>query len=420
MKIVVLGLGHVGSVTLACLLRQGHVVVGVDTDERTRSLVAHGIPPFHEPNVGELLIAGHSEGRLSVAANIRDHADADMIIICVGTPGSANGRLDISQVKSAAHSVGEVVRVRHQERSPLPLVFRSTMIPGSMTKVVLPAILAAAREDPGPRYEVIYSPEFIREGSAVADYLAPSRIIIGERQPGIAGALSGLYRDIDAPIFRTSFEVAELVKYADNTFHALKVVFANEIGRYALRSHILPNEVFDIFLADTKLNVSSCYLRPGAPFGGACLVKDVAALSAEMHEVGIHAPVVDHILKSNSSHAQFLIAEIERLAAPASRILLVGLAFKTLTDDIRESPFVTIAEGLLDRGYELAIYDPDLIDPTADEGNSMLRFPSNLAELVVPRLPIGTVWDLVIVGKAHSGIAELASPMTAFFHIDRL
>ena len=185
-------------------------------------------------------------------------------------------------------------------------------------------------------------------------------------------------------------------------------------------ARIRPSEVFDLFLADTKLNLSSCYLRPGAPFGGACLVKDVAALSSEMHEVGINAPVVDHILKSNSSHAEFLIAEIERLIPPASRILLVGLAFKTHTDDLRESPFVTIAEALLDRGYDLAIYDPDLIDFMTNEGDSVLRFPSRLSTLILPQLPIGTAWDLVVVGKAHSSIAELANPKTAFFHIDRL
>ena len=197
--------------------------------------MARGIAPFHEPNVSELLIAGHSEGRLSVAANICDHADADMFIICVGTPGLANGRLDISQVKSAARNVGEAVRVRHKGRSPLPLVFRSTMIPGSMTKVVLPTILAAAGEGPGPRYEVVYNPEFIREGNAVADHLTPSRIIIGERQPGIAGAYPASTVISTRPYLGRHSKSAELVKYADNTFHALKVVFANEIGRYALR-----------------------------------------------------------------------------------------------------------------------------------------------------------------------------------------
>jgi GDP-mannose 6-dehydrogenase len=296
------------------------------------------------------------------------------------------------------------------------------MLPGSMTGAILPAIMAAAGESPGVRYEAVYNPEFIREGSAVADYFAPARIVVGERQPGTARTLVDFCESIDAPVFTTSFEVAELAKYADNTFHSLKVVFANEIGRYALRCGIQPTEVFDLFVADTKLNISSLYLRPGGAFGGPCLPKDVRALAAHMNEIGIAAPVIGHILESNTSHADFLIAEIERQVAPRSRILLVGLTFKAGTDDLRESPLVKLAGSLLDHGYDLAIYDPDLASGVGADGDgpAAARLPSSLSAIVLSRLPATARWDLVVVGKTFPGIVEAVGAESPLFHIDRL
>ena len=421
MKVVVVGLGHVGTVTGACLLRQGHEVVGADTNNLKCDLLAHGFSPIREPGIEELIAWGHASGRLSVATNISEHADADVIIVCVGTPGLENGALDLSQVTAAAISIGEIIPLRAPMGFPMFVVFRSTMLPGSMTKTILPTISAAAGESPGLRYEVVYNPEFTREGSAVSDYFAPSRIVIGERQPGAARRLFELYHGIDAPVFTTSFEIAELAKYTDNIFHALKVVFANEIGRIALRSDILPGELSDLFLADTKLNISSCYLVPGAPFGGPCLPKDVRAFSAHMNGIGIAAPLIDHILQSNASHADFLMAEIERRVAPRSRILLVGLSFKGGTDDLRESPLVDIAERLSDRGHDLAIYDPDLVDRMAAEnGRTEAQLPLRLSTIVLSQVPTGTVWDLVVVGKTCPSILERMNSKSPFFHIDRL
>lgn len=415
MRIVVCGLGHVGSVTIACLLRDGHDVVGIDTNDATHGLVARGFPPIHEPGVAGLIAAGHASGRLSVATGTGELADADMVIVCVGTPGLANGALDLAEVKAAALFAGEVVRQRAHERPPMLVAFRCTMLPGSMAKTVLPAIMAAAGEEPGRRYEAVYNPEFMREGSAVADYFAPARIVIGERRPGTAGVLLELYSGIDAPVFTSSFEVAELAKYADNAFHALKVAFANEIGRYALQSGIPPAAVFDLFVADTKLNLSPLYLRPGGAFGGPCLPKDVRAIAAHMRAIGVAAPVIGHILESNSAHTDFLVAEIERRVAPRSRILLVGLSFKAGTDDLRESPLVDLAGSLLDRGHDLAIYDPDLVGGVAGA-----RLPSRLSTIILPELPPSAVWELVVVGKTYPGIEEAVGKRTTVLHIDRL
>lgn len=421
MRIAVCGLGHVGSVTVACLLKEGHAVVGIDTNEDTRTLVARGLSPIQEPAVADLIAAGHAAGRLSVATSMGDLADADMIIVCVGTPGLANGALDLSDAKAAALFVGEAVRLRMPERPPILLVFRSTMLPGSMTQTILPAIAAAAGESPGRRYEVVYNPEFIREGSAVADYFAPARIVIGERAPGTAGALIQLYSSIDAPVFATSLEVAELAKYADNTFHALKVGFANEIARYALQSGIRPAEVFDLFVADTKLNLSPLYLRPGGAFGGPCLPKDVRAIATHMEEIGVAAPIINRIIESNDAHTGFIVAEIERRVAPRSRILLVGLSFKAGTDDLRESPLVTLAVSLLERGYSLAVYDPDLVGSMAPSGvgRAGTSLPPSLSAVILSQPPPPALWDLVVVGKAipHLAALEAHSPV---FHIDRL
>jgi GDP-mannose 6-dehydrogenase len=283
---------------------------------------------------------------------------------------------------------------------------------------VLPAIIQAAGEPPGARYDVVHNPEFTREGSALADYFAPARIVIGECRPGAARVLLLVFADIDAPVFTTTFEVAELAKLADNSFHALKVVFANEIGRLAIRSGIAPDAVFDIFTADTKLNLSACYLRPGPAFGGPCLPKDVRALAAHAEAINVASPILDHIVASNASHTAFLIEEIERRTAPHARILLVGLSFKHGTDDLRHSSFVRLAEMILERGHDLVIYDPDLaID---DDAETVTDFAPQLRHRIVPRVSSATPWDLVVVGKQAPEVLNSLPEKTPIFTINRL
>jgi GDP-mannose 6-dehydrogenase len=324
-------------------------------------------------------------------------------MVCVGTPERADGAADLSEVVAAARRLGEAVRRRPSSPSPLLFVFRSTMLPGSMRNAILPAILAAAGEPPGPRYEVAYSPEFTREGSAVEDYLHPARIVIGERETGTAGVLRQLLAPIDAPVFATTFEVAELTKYSDNVFHALKIAFANEIGRYAISAGMRSTEVSDIFLADTKLNLSAAYLRPGSAFGGPCLPKDVRALSVHFREHGIAAPIVAHILESNAQHEEFIFAEVARRAGPGDRVLLSGLSFKAGTRDLRESPLVTLGVFLLDRGCALSIYDPDLASESASGRLDIA--PHRLAAVLLSEPPEQTNWDLVVVGKNFPDLA---------------
>jgi GDP-mannose 6-dehydrogenase len=418
MRILVIGLGHVGIVTAAGLLRDGHIVVGVDTSDHVRDCVARGVSPIREPGVSDLVAAGHAAGRLSVATSLNGLAEADLAFICVGTRGLEDGVLDLCDLKAVARQLGDAIHSRPPTLPPMLFVIRSTIPPGSMDNEVIPAFAEGAGETPGRLYEVASNPEFTREGSAVADYFAPARIVIGERRPGSTQVLRDALRDIEAPIIATSFDVAALTKLADNAFHALKVAFANEIGRFALKSGISPGEVSDLFLADTKLNLSAAYLRPGGAFGGPCLKKDVLALASYMQKVGIVAPVIGHIYESNLSHIDFLMATIVSRAPPRSRILLVGLSFKSGTDDVRESPFVTLAEALLDGGYDLSIYDPDLVD----DGVVAVRadIPSQLFDTLLSQLPTEVAWDLVIVGKSARDVLPLVNMNSPLFHIDQL
>jgi GDP-mannose 6-dehydrogenase len=421
MKVVVFGLGRVGTVAAAALLRAGHVVVGIDREQVIRDRIAVGQSPFREPEVADLLESGRGSGRLSVGAAVGGYVDADIVLVCVGTHGTADGGLDLSDVVVAARTLGKAIHRRPAGRPPILLVFQSTMLPGSMTGTVLPAVAAAAGEPPGERYEIAYHPTFIREGSGVADFFAPSRLVIGERTPGCAKLLLDLLDSIDAEVFATSFEAAELVKCSENGLHALKIAFANEIGRFAMRCGIPPGEVFKIITADTKLNLSASYLQPGGAFGGPCLPKDVRALATCMRDAGIVAPVIGHILDSNASHRAFIIAEIARRAPPPSRILLVGLSFKPGTDDLRESPFVALADALLARSYDLTIFDPDLL-PDADGGiaHGHALLPARVAAAVTARLDSPASFDLVVLGKRGPAIAALIGADADVFSIDQL
>jgi GDP-mannose 6-dehydrogenase len=230
-----------------------------------------------------------------------------------------------------------------------------------------------------------------------------------------------LYQQTDAPIFMTSLAVAELVKFADNSFHALKICFANEVGRFAIRAGISPTDIFDIFTADTKLNLSASYLRPGGAFGGPCLLKDVGALAAGMRGAGIDAPVIDGIIESNSVHADFIIQEIERRAPAGCRMLLVGLSFKAGTDDLRDSPLVRLAESLMDRGHDLAIYDPDILDDVSagTTGRAFTQLSSRLSSLVLRTLPSAN-WDLIVLGKNHLDTERLFGPAANLLNLHRL
>jgi len=378
----------------------------------------------NEPGVDELLSAGRRDGRLFAGQCVADHvADAHLVVVCVGTPSQRNGGLDLSQVLSVTAEIGAALKQRPASAGQVIVVYRSTMLPGTMDKTVIPALAEAAGSPPGALYEVAYNPEFLREGTAVQDYFTPPKIVVGERVPGSGRRLRVMYGVIDAPFFRVPIPVAEMAKYADNSFHALKVAFANELGRLARVMEIPAQSVADIFLSDTKLNISPYYLRPGGAFGGSCLPKDVRALTACLRDNGISAPVIESILDSNGAHKSFLADGAIEQTPQGGNILLLGLTFKTDTDDLRESPLVDLAENLLGKGFRLSIYDPDLKMETLIGRNlcfAQSHLP-HLSSLMTDDVETAArAADLIIVGKPMPGLVDRLAGTAPLMNINRL
>ena len=422
MKVVVCGLGYVGATTAACLLKDGHSVVGIDVDAAKSESFAAGRSPVRERGIDELLAAGLAERRLTIGRSIADHGDADALLICVGTPVAADGMLDLSQLHSVTGDIAKALAMRPPGAAKVAIVYRSTMLPGSLEKVLLP-MLARCAGPPGETYEVIYNPEFLREGSAIDDYYAPPKVVIGERAPGAGDTVAALYRHIDAPVFRVPIAVAEMAKYVDNAFHAMKVAFANELGRLADALALSPQLLADIFLADTKLNISPAYLRPGGAFGGSCLPKDLRALNACLRDHDVRAPVMAGILASNDAHKRYLADRVAQRMVAGGRILLLGLTFKAATDDMRESPLADLAERLLSAGFAVSIFDPDL-DAKHKTGVNRQLAQTRLSRLIgclVDDLPTAVRnADLIVLGKSMPAVAAQLGADPRFLDLNRL
>lgn len=397
MQISVFGLGYVGIVTAACLAQEGHQVVGVDVVLDKVESINAGQSTIVERDVDRMIAEAVAAGHLRATT---DHeqaiADSELAIVCVGTPSSENGSLDTQYVERVVAQIGAALSNCRKEE--FLLVSRSTVLPGTTRQLVLPTLERASGRAPGQGYDVLCHPEFLREGSSVEDFYHPPKIVVGERSPGTAQLLLNLYDGIQAPRFVTSLEMAELIKYADNAFHAVKITFANEIGQLCHKLGICSREVMEIFRADTQLNISPAYLRPGFAFGGSCLPKDVRALVYQGHRCDLHLPLLEGVLPSNHEQVESVLRRIERYR-PA-QIGLVGLAFKPGTDDLRESPLVTLAERLLGKGYGLRIYDPQVETARLVGGNRSYveRHLPHLSRLMVSSLYDLCHCDIIVVG----------------------
>jgi GDP-mannose 6-dehydrogenase len=354
MKICILGLGYVGVVSAACLAKAGHEVVGVDTEPVKVELINSGHSPIVERDVGPMLKEQVAAGRLSATSDIADGTAAacDLYFVCVGTPSRPNGGIDLSHVRRVCEQIGGVLK---QHPGAPVVVMRSTMLPGSMREVVIPALEAASGKRAGADFGVCINPEFLREGTAVADFHQPPKTVIGELGQPSGDVLASLYADTPGPLIRTDIETAEMVKYVDNAWHALKVGFANEIGNFSKGLGVDGHRVMDIFCQDTKLNIAPTYLKPGFAFGGSCLPKDLRAMLHKMRALDLSLPILGAILPSNQLQIERgLQAVIDR---GHKRVGILGLSFKAGTDDLRESPVVELAERLVGKGYDLRIYD---------------------------------------------------------------
>ncbi|MBH5321260.1 nucleotide sugar dehydrogenase [Aurantiacibacter sediminis] len=369
MNTVIFGLGYVGGTAAGCIASQGHSVVGIDINDSKVAAINAGRSPVKEPGLEALIAKARADGLLSAQADIGTAlAECDLAIVCVGTPSAADGAHDMSHILQVTRNIAAAIN--SARTAPLTVAYRSTMRPGSMDQLIQPVFEAALGDDCARLVSLVYNPEFLREASAIADYFDPPKIVIGTRDGAPNAAMENLHEGIDAPVFRVGLREAELTKFVDNSWHAVKVAFANEIGRVCEQLDISAAQVHQIFAADTKLNISAHYTRPGAAFGGSCLPKDVRALQHMASDVGAHTHLVDALLRSNEAHKHHQFLAATQGLEKGAKLLLVGLAFKRETDDLRESPAVDMARKLLDAGFDLDIYDPG-VEPSQLVGQNL-------------------------------------------------
>lgn len=354
--ISVFGLGYVGAVTAACLSHLGNHVIGVDLSAAKVEAMNSGNSPIVEPQVAEMIAACHKAKRLE-AITVAEPAvlKTDISFLCVGTPSLRNGKLDLGHIAPACSEIGAALK---KKKAFHLVVLRSTVLPGTAETIVVPALEQASGLKLGNDFGVCVNPEFMREGTAVADFLAPSMTILGAADPAHSAMLREVYDWAPGRIFETSFRSAEMVKYLCNAWHAVKVAFANEAGTLAKELGVDAEAVTDIFTADTKLNISASYLKPGFAFGGSCLPKDVRAINYRAKELDLKLPLLESILPSNDRHLDRALELV--LETGKKQIAMLGLSFKAATDDLRESPQVQLVKRLLGEGRHVRIWDENV------------------------------------------------------------
>lgn len=353
MKISIFGLGYVGTVSAACLAADGHRVLGVDPVADKVELINRGLSPIVENEIGQIIEATVRDGQLSATQDaLRAVHETDLSFVCVGTPSQPNGNLDLRFIRRICEQIGHALESKEQRHT---VVIRSTILPGTMKKVVIPTLEEHSGKKAGVDFGVCYNPEFLREGTAVKDFRFPPKTVFGELDPESGDLLATLYEQLQAPLIRTKLNEAEMIKYVDNSWHAVKIGFANEIGNLCDAFNVNAEEVMGIFCQDKKLNISTAYLKPGFAFGGSCLPKDLRALSyqAKMHDLQL--PILGSVLPSNEMQVARGVKQV--IDSGNSRVGVFGFSFKAGTDDLRESPMIEVIERLIGKGYDLRIYD---------------------------------------------------------------
>jgi GDP-mannose 6-dehydrogenase len=388
----------VGLTAVGCLTKQGHSVVGVDVSESKIKNIAAGVIPISEPGLKELIDLALDKKLLAVQAKADYNllSWAEIAIICVGTPSASDGSHNMTYIAEVTKQIAELVDAHR--KSPLSVVYRSTIRPGSIDEIINP-IFDQNLGESSEVVELVYNPEFLRESTAIKDYFEPPKIIIGTSGGMPSKNVDEMYAEIEGQRFYTKFREAEFTKFVDNTFHALKVSFANEIGRVCLQLGIDAQKVHEIFVSDRKLNISPYYLRPGGAFGGSCLPKDVRALQYISTNCGANTHVIDSLIRSNEAHKHYLFNYCTKNLKEGARVLMLGIAFKSATDDLRESPHIDLARKLLEAGHSLSVFDPSL-DPSKLVGQNLGwaygHLPSLSKLLVTQEVAEGSEFDLVV------------------------
>jgi len=407
MRISVFGIGYVGAVTSACLCDTGHDVIAVDKDPVKVKCLAEGRAPIIEKDLDTLIAKYAESGALKATLDIKEAINGSEIsLICVGTPSREDGSLDLAYIEAVCQEIGECLKEKDEYHT---VVLRSTMVPGTAMDLCLPILEKASGKKAGPDFGFANNPEFLRESTAIYDYYNPPKIVVGGIDEKSAQIMMDLYDGIDAPRIISDIEVAEGVKYADNAWHAMKVGFANEMGNILSDCGVDSHKVMDIFCQDTKLNISAAYMKPGFAFGGSCLPKDVRAIRAKGKEKGLETPIFDALLEANQNQVQRAFDKIK--ATGAKNVGMMGLSFKSGTDDLRESPLVTLADMLLDAGYDITVYDPNVFHASKTEcanqhyiNNVITHISKNLVE--TPE-EIKSKADIFVIGNGNKDFAEI-------------
>ncbi len=412
MKISIFGMGYVGAVSAACLADDGHEVIGVDPNQTKVDLINSGQTPIIEKDIAEMVAHNVAGKRLRATTNVHEAVSgSDISLICVGTPSQLNGNLDLSYVRRVCEEIGSAIK----EKSGFHVVVaRSTMLPGSMRTIVIPTLEQYSGKTVGKDFGVCNNPEFLREGTAVFDYYNPPKTVIGETDVLAGDVLVKLYERMDAPLVRTDVETAEMVKYTDNNWHAVKVAFANEIGNLSKSLGIDGHTVMDIFCKDTKLNLSPYYMKPGFAFGGSCLPKDVRALTYKARSLDLDLPLLNSIIPSNQRQVQKGLEMV--MAYGKKRVGILGFAFKAGTDDLRESPLVEVIESLIGKGYEMKLFDRNvnLAALTGANRDYILNHIPHISKLMVGCMEdVLDFAEVIVIGNGAQefrNVLELLNP----------
>jgi GDP-mannose 6-dehydrogenase len=410
MRLSIFGLGYVGCVSAACLARRGHDVVGTDVNADKVRMINDGASPIVEPGAGDLIAEMVAAGRLRATTDPAEAvAASDISLVCVGTPSNKNGSLDLTYVKRACQQIGEAIAAKGRYHI---VAIRSTMLPGTVEGTVIPTLEVFSGLRAGRDFGVAINPEFLREGTSLADFDNPPFTLIGADDEDAAAQLRRLYADLDAQVLVVGVREAEMVKYTCNCFHALKVTFANEIGNICKAAGVDSHVVMDVFCQDTKLNLSPYYLKPGFAFGGSCLPKDLRAMVYKARELDVEVPVLGSVLASNRQQVERAVDMVLRTGR--RNVGVLGLSFKPGTDDLRESPMVTLIEALIGKGMKLSIYDREVELARLFGANKeyIERGIPHISSLLKPRLEdVIDGSDVIVIGKKEDEFRMLSDKL---------
>lgn len=408
MRVSVFGLGYVGAVSAACLASRGHQVIGVDSSALKVELINDGKSPVVEKGLGDLVHQAVRSGTLWATTDFLSAInESDCTLVCVGTPSKPNGDLDLTHVATVAKEIGGALRQKDRRHI---VVIRSTVLPGTIRELVSPLLERSSQKRAGTDFGLAHNPEFLREGTALDDFDHPPKTVIGATDAQTAEMIASLYSGIDAPLIMTTIETSEMVKYADNVWHALKVVFANEMGAICKASAVDSHEVMNIFCRDVKLNISSQYLRPGFAFGGSCLPKDVRALSYRARTLDLELPILNAIMPSNHSQTDRAFDLIR--SQEKRRVSFFGMSFKAGTDDMRESPLLELIERLIGKGFDIRVYDRNvsIAKLVGANRNFLLKTVPHVSSLLVDTVEDAVAHgEIIVFGNSDVALENLVS-----------